>query len=211
MKRACRACDDLGAEALLESGVELRVAVDEARIEQRGAHRDVGGADLDALVDGARRVPDLEAQIPQHVEHVLGDALAPRRLLVGKQEQQIDVGSGRQQPAPVAPGGDDRHALGVRRIGRPVDVRDGVVVEHADELVLERDKPAAQRRPLPSLSSPPARGFARRRDERLQAQDEGGSRLRGVPVRAESRAQLLAQLARVEVGSRCLNRCVHCA
>ena len=84
--------------------------------------------DLDALIDGAGRVADLEAEIPQHVEHVLGDALAPRRLLVGKQEQQIDVGAGRQQRAAIAAGGDDRHALGVRRVGRPVDVRHGVVV-----------------------------------------------------------------------------------
>src|SRR4051812_46400944 len=73
---ACRAFDDFGAKALLEAGVELRVAVDEARIEQRGADRDVAGAELDALIDRARRVPDLEAQVPQHVEHVLGNALA---------------------------------------------------------------------------------------------------------------------------------------
>ena len=106
------------------------------------------GAELDALVDGARRVPDLEAQIPQHIEHVLGDALAPRRLLVGQQEQQIDVGARRQQAAAVAAGRDDRHALGVRGIGRPVDVRDRVVVEQADELVLERREPGGAAPPV---------------------------------------------------------------
>ena len=211
MKRARRAFDDLGAEALLEAGVELRVAVDEARIEQRGADRDVAGAELDALIDRARRVPDLEAQVPQHVEHVLGNALAPRRLLVGEQEQQIDVGVGGEQAAAVAARRDDRHALGVGRVGRPIDVGDGVVVEHADELILERRKAGGAAAPVAVRLEPLARRFARRRHQSLQAEDERGPRLRRVAVRAESRTQLLAQLARVEVGSRSLNRCVHCA
>ena len=73
---------------------------------------------LSALLDGARGVPDLQAQIPQQIEHVLDDALAPRRLLVGQQEQQIDVGERREQAAAVAARGDDRHALGIGGIGR---------------------------------------------------------------------------------------------
>ena len=87
-------------EAALELGEELRVAVDEAGVEQRGADREVARGHLQALADGARGVPDLEAEVPQHVEHVFGDALAPRRLLVGQQEQDIDVGAGASSPRP---------------------------------------------------------------------------------------------------------------
>ena len=96
MKARRRTLHHLRAEALFELAIELAVAVDETRVEQRRAHGDVG-THLDALIDGARRVPDLEAEIPQNVEHVFGDALAPRRLLVGEQEEQIDVGARRQQ------------------------------------------------------------------------------------------------------------------
>ncbi len=78
---------DLVAETLLEGGVELRVTVNETRIEQGCAYRDVAGTQLYALVDRARGMPHLEAQVPQHIEDVFGDAFAPRGLLVGKQEQ----------------------------------------------------------------------------------------------------------------------------
>ena len=38
-----------------------------------------------------RRVPDLEAQVPQRVEQEFDDLLAIGALLFGQQEQQIDV------------------------------------------------------------------------------------------------------------------------
>ena len=118
------------AEALLELGEQLARRRGCSRVSS-SAVRIVMSArgELQALVDGARGVADLEAEIPQQVEHVLDDALAPGRLLVGQQEQQIDVGARRQQPAAVAAGGDDRHALGVGRVGGAVDVRDRVVVD----------------------------------------------------------------------------------
>ena len=94
-------------------------------------------ASLRRLVDGARGVADLQAQVPQQVEHVLDHALAPGRLLVGQQEQQIDVGERREQAAAVAAGGDDGHVLGVGGVGGAIDVRDRVVVDEADQLVLE--------------------------------------------------------------------------
>ena len=208
---ARRAVHHLGAETLLELAVELSVAVDQARIEQGRAHGDVG-AHLDALVDGAGRVPDLEAEIPQNVEHVLGDALAPRRLLVGKQEQQVDVGAGRQQRAAVAAGGDDRHALGVRRIGRPVDVRHRVVVEDADQLVLEVRQPGGATAPAVVCFELAAGRGTRIGDQRLQALDHGAARFGGIiAVGAEIRRQLRAQLASVEIGRGLLDRCIHAA
>ncbi len=121
----CRAVPlhHLRAEAIFEFGKELRVAKYQSRIEKRGPNRDVGLPELQTLVDGARRVADLEAKIPEQIEHVFGDALAPRGLLVWQQKEQIDVGTRRQQTAPVAACRHDGHALGVGRIGRAVDVR----------------------------------------------------------------------------------------
>ena len=80
-------------------------------LQQRGADRHVGAPLAQALVDRAGRVADLELQVPEHVEHRLDDALAPGGLLVGKQEQEVDVRSRRQRAAAVAAGGDDGEAL----------------------------------------------------------------------------------------------------
>ena len=128
----------LRAEALFKFGKELRVAKDQARIEKRGADGHVGLPILQTLVDGARRVADLEAKIPEQIENVLGDTLSPRGLLVWQQKEQIDVGTRRQQTAPVAAGRHDGHTLGVRRIGCAIDVPDRVVIDQADQLILEQ-------------------------------------------------------------------------
>ncbi len=209
MKARSDATHDLGAEALLELGVELRVAVDQPHVEQRRADRGVGGRELEALVDGARRVPDLEAEIPQHVEHVFGDALAPRRLLVGKQEQKVDVRSWRQHLAPVAACRYDRHALGIRRVRRPVDVRHRVVEEEPHQLVLEARQPRGAAAAVSVELELLARGLARCLDQRLETIEDRGARFRGVAVRIEQRAQLGAQLWRLEIGCWRKSRRVH--
>jgi hypothetical protein len=81
-------------------------------------------------------VADLEPHVPKAIEDRLGDGFAPGRLLVGKQEQEIDVGAGRQHAAAVAAGGDDRHALGLRGVLRGVEVLDRELEQQADDLVL---------------------------------------------------------------------------
>ena len=98
--------------------VERLVAPQEARFEDRGADGDVGARQAHAFVDVAGGVADLQPQVPQHVEHVFDDLLAPRRLLVGQQEQQIDVGARRQRAAAIAADRHHRHALGGRRVLR---------------------------------------------------------------------------------------------
>ena len=116
--------DEFGAGALhdilveaLDQFVEQRaVAVQEARFEDRGADRHVRLGLADAFVDRARRVPDLQPHVPEAIEDRFRDRLAPGGLLVGKQEQQIDVGARRQQAAAIAAGRDHRHAFGFRRI-----------------------------------------------------------------------------------------------
>ena len=66
--------------------------------------------------------PTFWRAVPQDIEHELDDALAPGGLLVGQEEQQIDVGAGRQRAAAIAAGGHDGHALGVRRVDGAIDV-----------------------------------------------------------------------------------------
>ena len=96
-------------EALHQLVEQLAVAPDVARLEQRGADGLVALGVAQALVDRARGVADLQPEVPQQVEHELDDLLAARRLLVGTQEQQIDVGQaaparrGRSRRSPPRP------------------------------------------------------------------------------------------------------------
>ena len=84
----------------LEFGKELRVAKDQSRIEKRRADGDVGLPVLQTLVDGARRVADLEAKIPEQIEHVLRDALAPRVCLYGNRKSRSMSEPGASRPRP---------------------------------------------------------------------------------------------------------------
>ncbi len=59
---------------------------------------------------------DLQLEVPERIEHAFDDALAPGGLLVGKQEEQVDVGAERHGPAPIAADGADGDALGGRRV-----------------------------------------------------------------------------------------------
>jgi len=83
------------------------------RLQDGGADRHVRLGLADTFIDRAGGVADLETEIPQAIQDRLGNRLAPRGLLVGQQEQQIDVGARREQAAAVAAGGHDRHVLGV--------------------------------------------------------------------------------------------------
>ena len=94
--------------------------------------------ELQALICVARGVTDLEAKVPQHVQHHLGDAFAPRRLLIRQQEQQIDIGMRGQQTAPVTAGGDNRHPLGIRRVRRIINQRDGMLIQQPDQIIRKR-------------------------------------------------------------------------
>ena len=100
----------LGDDFLIEAGaqaVEKRfVAQEEAGFEQGGADRHVGARLFQAFLDRARGVADLLLEIPQHIEHRLDDFLAARGRFARQQEQQIDVGAGREQTSAVAA---DRH------------------------------------------------------------------------------------------------------
>ncbi len=60
-----------------------------------------------------------------------------RRRLVGQQEEEIDVGKGRQLAAAITADGDQRHLLARRGVGRRIDPGLGEVVKRADDLIHE--------------------------------------------------------------------------
>ena len=93
----------------------LLVAPQISRFQNRRADRDVLFGEADAFGERSRRVADLQAQIPQHVEDEFDDALAPGRLLEGTHKQQIDVRARRQLAAAIAAGRDDGDAFGGSR------------------------------------------------------------------------------------------------
>jgi len=135
------AAHHLLVEAEPELVKELAVPEQEAGFEDRGAHRHIGLRLADALVDGTSGVADLEPHVPQAIEDRLGDGFAPGGLLVRQQEQEIDVGAGRQDAAAVAAGGDDRHVLGPRGIARRIKMLLGEFEQQADDLVLHEAEP----------------------------------------------------------------------
>ncbi len=112
------------------------VAGQEARLERCRPDRHVGLGHADAIVDRAHGMTDLLAEVPQNVEDVLGDLLAPGRLLVGQDEQQIDVRTGRQRGAAIAAHGSQRHRLGFGRVGVGIDILGGELMDGSDDLVL---------------------------------------------------------------------------
>ena len=132
---AAVAGQELLGEALDQLVEQLAIAPHVARLEQRGADGLVALGVAQALVDGARGVADLQPQVPQQVEHELDDLLAARRLLVGPQEQQIDVGQRRQLAAAVAAGRHHAQPLGGAGIGGGIDALVGEIEDHADQLV----------------------------------------------------------------------------
>ncbi len=83
-------------EAFAQFVVKIHVAPKVAGFEKGGADRDVLLGEPDAFAERARRMTDLQPQIPQHVQDEFDDALAPGGLLEGPHEQQIDVRAGRQ-------------------------------------------------------------------------------------------------------------------
>ena len=99
-------------EALLELVEQRVVAGDQAGVEQRGAHRDVAFGLREAIGDRARRVADLQAEIPQEVEHELHCLEDVRRGVARREEEQVDIAERREHPAAVTAGGGEGELLG---------------------------------------------------------------------------------------------------
>ena len=99
-----------------------------AALQERGADGEIFARQLDTFVDGARGMADLEAQIPQGIEHIFDDALGIGGLFVGPQEQQIEVREGSQRPSSIAADGQEGQTLALGGIASPEHV-DGREVE----------------------------------------------------------------------------------
>ena len=90
------ALDALGQERFLKLGEQLLVPGDQARLDQRGLGLHVAVGHLHGVVHRSDRVPDLQADIPQRIEHAVND---PGQMRQGPaaaicrvvQEHEIDV------------------------------------------------------------------------------------------------------------------------
>ena len=142
--------------------VERLVAGQEPRLEDRGADRHVAARLPDRFVDRARGVADLQSHVPQAIQNGFRDLLAPGGLLVGQDEQQIDVGFRRHQAAAIAAGGDHRHALGAGGDMRAIEMPGRGGVEDADDFVLHEAQPLGAAAAVTVLQQHGLRGGARR-------------------------------------------------
>ncbi len=156
--------------------VERLVAGQKPGLEDGGADRHVAAGLPDRFVDRARRVADLQSHVPQTIQDGLGDLLAPGGLLVGQDEQEIDVGFRRHQAAAIAAGGDHRHALGARGNRRAIEMARGGGEQDADDLVLDEAQPFGAAPPVPILQQYGLRRGARGNQFGLQQFRHGGAK-----------------------------------
>src|SRR5262249_53257152 len=126
--------------------------------------------------------PDVEPHVPKAIEDGFGDRLAPGGLLVGQQEKEIDVRAGREQPAPVAAGGDDRHVLGFRRVERGIKMLGGEFVNEPDRLVLHEAEPLGAASPVTVVAQAALGHGAARAERGLEALGDGGAQLPLAPA-----------------------------
>jgi hypothetical protein len=74
----------------------------------------------DHLVERAAGLAQLQAKIPERVEHRFDHALGPRRLLAGGKEADVDVRMWRHLGTAIATDRDQREALAGRRVEQGV-------------------------------------------------------------------------------------------
>ncbi len=112
-----RAVHNIGAKTTAQIFVKCVVTGDQARFQKRRADGHIFAGQAHAIVHRTDGLADLEAEIPKQVEDVFDHLLAVRRLLVGQDKQQIDIGLGRQFGAAVTTLCHQRHAFTLGRVG----------------------------------------------------------------------------------------------
>ena len=110
---------------------------------------------------------DLLAEVPQHIKDVFGDLLAPGGLLVGQDEQQIDVRARRQRGAAIAADRGQRHRFGLGRVGVRIDILGGEQMDGADDLVFGLAQIAGAAPARAACASSSASALARACGQRL--------------------------------------------
>ena len=136
-KCALVALDNLKCEAPLAFGIEVAVTPDVAPFEQRGADRQIVLRQPDRLVQRAGGMADLEAEVPQEVEHCLHHLFAPGIAPLADQEGDVDIGVRGHFRAPVSAHRHDREPFSRGAIGCRIDVMRDVLVDDPHELVDE--------------------------------------------------------------------------
>ncbi len=139
------AAHHLGLEAAPELREERRIAPEKARFEQARADLQVGAGEARAFGDRARRLADLEPEIPEPVKQKLDHLLCVRGPLVGMQEQQIDVRERRQLGAAVATDRGHGESLAGRRVGQREEPREGEIEQPADQRIDQSRAPEDHR------------------------------------------------------------------
>src|SRR5690606_17497435 len=185
-------------ETLLQLVKKRAVSLNEARFEQRRADGEVLARQTNAIINRTRRMANLEAEIPERIEHVFDHALAPGRLLVGKQEKKIDVGTRRQRAAPVPADSRNRNALRLARIGGGEYVVGRESIKFPDDRVLKVAKAfGAGASPVCPLLQPLPRLAAPRREGRFQHRHDAAFQRQIIPGLGGKRVQLFADICRI--------------
>src|SRR5690606_32318144 len=124
-------------ETLLQLVKKRAVSLNEARFEQRRADGEVLARQTNAIINRTRRMANLEAEIPELIEHVFDHALSQWRLHAGQQEKMIEDGTRRQRPTPVSAGSRNRNSLGRAKSGCGEYVVGCESIKFPDERVLK--------------------------------------------------------------------------
>src|SRR5262249_34113762 len=96
---------------LVELLVERFVAAEIAGVEKRCLHLEVLGGEIDAVLQAADGVADLEIGVDEGVEDLLVDGLDVWIEAAGEEEEQVDVRARVELAAAVPALGDDGQAL----------------------------------------------------------------------------------------------------
>jgi hypothetical protein len=128
-------------------------------------------------------VPDLQLEVPEHVEHGLDHALAPGGLLVGQQEEEIDVGAGGEGAAAVAARRHDGEPLAGGGVLHRVELTHDGIVDGADYLIHEIRQAAGAGEAVAVLDQPPIRIRTAAIEDAAQLVDEPGAHGRWIAAR----------------------------
>ena len=162
---------DLAAIARLQFIEEGLMSADVTGL-QHGRHD--GGVRThqpDAVVHRPCRMANLEAHVPEEIEQVFDHAFAPGRLLVGQQEQQVDVRTGGKRAAAIATNRDHGDVFRRRGIAGSVDCSGRKIVERRDQLVLKIGQACSTFSTLARTGQAHFFGLAGLGDQRLQVSE----------------------------------------
>ena len=177
-KIARGAGDDILPETHRGLAIDVLIAPDIAAFEQRSADGKVTARLADHLVDRAAGMPDLEAEIPHHVQHRLDRLLGPAVLAHRREEGDVHIAVRRHLAPAIATHRRDAEMLACAVIGDRVLEAHDIIVDQPHDLV---DQKGLRRRaimPRRRIGNQPCRDFCAPRCQRLaQDRDDRHARL----------------------------------